>query len=467
MRSFRTALAARGAAGALALFALFGVASVFALRSILYRQLDGTLLHVAEVEAQAGAATTGSDFQFHEGVLLATRESPAAELTRYAQLWTSDGHPVARSRNLTEDLDIAPRALAAAQRGEIAWDTHSWDGRELRSVLYPLRLLGAAHGVHLLQIAAPTAPVRQTLVEFTWLMVVLSILAGSAAGIAGWRLAGVALRPTTEITAQAEAIEAGTLSARITAHADVLEFGRLVSVLNAMLGRLQSAFDTQRRFTADASHELRAPLTALRGEIDVALKRDRSPEEYRATLERCQEEVIRLTRLATDLLALARSESGERVDRSQEVDLHELVRRAIDRYRPAAEARGVTIQLTGGSVVTAGDPQLLERIVVNLLDNAVKHAIAGGAVEAVLLDGPVASLTIRDNGSGVVPADVPHLFERFFRADPARSGGESTGLGLAIAQAAARAHGGELEYLGNTAGAVFRLTLPHLPAESA
>ena len=261
-----------------------------------------------------------ADFQFHEGVLLAARESPAAELVRYAQLWTSDGSPVMRSRNLAEDLELPPQALATARRGAIAWDSHIWHGHRLRCVIYPLRLVGAAHAEHLLQIAAPLEPLERTVTNFAWLVVALTLLAAGAAGLAGWRLAGAALQPTREITAQAEAIEAGTLSARITAHADVREFERLVMVLNAMLGRLEQAFETQRRFTADASHELRAPLTALRGEIEVALKRERTSAEYRITLERCHEEVLRLSRLASDLLVLARSESGQAIERPQEVD---------------------------------------------------------------------------------------------------------------------------------------------------
>ena len=454
------ALALRGALGALALFALFGAASVLALLSILRRQLDDTLLHIAEVEAQAGAATTGPDFQFHEGVLLAARESPAAELVRYAQLWTSDGSPVMRSRNLAEDLELPPQALATARRGAIAWDSHIWHGHRLRCVIYPLRLVGAAHAEHLLQIAAPLEPLERTVTNFAWLVVALTLLAAGAAGLAGWRLAGAALQPTREITAQAEAIEAGTLSARITAHADVREFERLVMVLNAMLGRLEQAFETQRRFTADASHELRAPLTALRGEIEVALKRERTSAEYRITLERCHEEVLRLSRLASDLLVLARSESGQAIERPQEVDLRELVDRVVRRSESVMARRGLRVTVSGPGALTTGDPQLIERIITNLLDNAVKYASEPGEIWIEVIAGAAAVLTIRDSGPGIAPQDAAHLFAPFYRSDPARSGSESSGLGLAIARAAARAHGGDVVCLDNAPGAVFRLSLP-------
>lgn len=464
-RSFRTSLALRMALGTLVLFVSLGTASVLVLRSILTAQLDGTLLHLAEVEAQAGSAATGSEFRFHEGVLLAPRESPAVELTRYAQLWTSDGRPLVRSRNLAGDLELPPDALDAARGGRVGWATHPWRGGTIRSVVYPLSLVGAAHGVHVLQVAAPTAPLARTLTLFGTLVGVLTVIAAGAAFLIGLRVAGVALRPTREITEQAEAIEAGTLSARITAHADVDEFGRLVTVLNAMLERLDDAFRVQRQFTADAGHELRAPLTVLRGDIDVTLRRARSPAEYRATLERCREEVLRLSRLAEDLLALARQAAGVPLQLESDVDLHALVERAADRFRPLAAERGIRLDVRGGPAPVLGDPRLLARVVGNLVDNAVKFSLAGGTVRVDVTVGAEVALTVADDGPGIPPEHVPQLFRRFFRGDPARQRADGSGLGLAIAQSGAEAHGGRLAFVGNGPGAIFRLTLPAVRVE--
>jgi two-component system OmpR family sensor kinase len=449
------------ALSALLLFVSVGVACVLALRSILYTQLDSTLLHLAEVEAKAGAAATGSDFEFHEGVLLASRESPTPELTRYAQLWASDGRPLVRTRNLPSDLDLPSEAVSAAQRGTVGWATHEWRGRSIRSVVYPLRLIGAAHRVHLLQVAAPTEPIERTLSEFAVLGMAMTILATGVAYWMGWRLAGVALRPTREITQQAEAIEAGTLSERITAHADVIEFTRLVTVLNAMLNRLDRAFQAQQRFTADASHELRGPLNVLRGDIEVTLKRERSVPEYRETLERCREEVLRISRLAADLLVLARSDAGLPLEHRTEIDLHTLTAQIAERYLPLAAERNIRIHVTGVSTAVAGEVTLLERVVANLVDNALKYSSAGGAVHVdVQQDGGSGVVTIRDEGPGIPAEQVPYLFTRFFRGDPARPRADGSGLGLAIAQAATAAHGGRVEFLGNAPGAVFRVTLP-------
>ncbi|MEP7325584.1 MAG: ATP-binding protein, partial [Gemmatimonadota bacterium] len=411
MKSFRHSLALRMGVGTLVLFIALGSASVLALQSILSKQLDGTLLHLAEVEAQAGAATTGSDFQFHEGVLLSAQESPAVELTRYAQLWTNRGSPLVRSRNLTADLDLPPEALATANRGEVGWQTHSWRGRRIRSVVYPLALVGAAHGVHLLQIAAPTEPNQRTITQFGWLVAGLTALAAGIAYLIGWRIAGVALRPTQEITRQTESITAGTLSDRITSHADVEEFRRLVAVLNGMLNRLDDAFTVQRQFTADAGHELRAPLTVLRGDIDVTLTRDRTPAEYRETLERCREEVLRLSRLAEDLLALARNDAGFPLEHRSPVDLRTMADHLVDRYRSLAAEKEVAFEATGQGTVV-GDPRVLSRVLGNLIDNAVKFSPAKGRVRVSIEEGERVRLTVADDGPGVPPEHVPQLFHR-------------------------------------------------------
>lgn len=459
MRSFRAALALRVGAGALFLFLTLGFATVLTLRSLLWRQLDATLLRIAETEGQAGAAATSSDFTFHEGVLIAA-DDPVPELTRYAQLLSAQGESIQRSGNLSAPIELPEPALREAVEGRLGWVTHrTADGMQLRSLAYPLRLVGEAHGDHVLQVAAPTAPVDATVLRFAALVAGLALVLTVTAYWMGWRIAGTALRPTGEITAQAEALGAGSLSSRITSHADVAEFGRLVDVLNAMLDRLDAAFRSQRRFTADASHELRAPLNVLRGEIEVALKRPRSPEEYQAVLNRCRDEVLRLTHLASDLLLLARAEAGPSVDQREELDLHEIAVATVDRYRATAAERGITLAVEGGPAPVRGHEDLLERAISNLVDNAVKYAGGPGQVTVRVDPGPPATLEVRDTGQGISPDQAAHLFERFYRGDPARPRAEGTGLGLAIAKAAVETQGGTLTFEGNSPGAVFLLRL--------
>jgi signal transduction histidine kinase len=172
--------------------------------------------------------------------------------------------------------------------------------------------------------------------------------------------------------------------------------------------------------------------------------------------------VLGLSRLAENLLALARSDAGLAVEHTSEVDLRALVEQVAARYTKQAAERQVRIDIRGGPALTYGDTRLLSRVVGNLLENALRFSPTQGTVYAEIRNGGETTLTVRDEGPGVSPEHVPQLFTRFFRGDPARPRAEGTGLGLAIAQAGAQAHGGRIDFLGNAPGAVFRLALPAL-----
>jgi two-component system OmpR family sensor kinase len=466
IRSFRAQIALRFALTLLAILVALGAGSTALLRARLYHQLDRTLLALAEVEAEAGASATGPSFHFHEGVFLARSAHPLSELTRYAELWDGDGRPVTRSENLAgRDLPLPADAMAQARAGQMGWATCLWDGRRIRTVIYPLRLLGAQHARHFLQVSAPMDPVDAT-VDQAVLLAVLLGLAGALAAFAGaWYFAGAAIRPVAEIVTQAEAVEAGTLSSRISAHAEASEYRRLVVVLNAMLDRLDRAFRAQRRFVADASHELRSPLTVLKGDIDVALRRERSAEEYRRALESSREEVDRMAALADNLLTLARTDAGLPTDQLRPVDLQDVLRRAVEHAGPTAAEAGITLVLDASPTPTRGDVGLLERAVGNLVENAVKYSARGGRVAVrCRAEGGLATAEVEDDGPGLAPEHVPNLFERFYRGDPARARGSGAGLGLPIARAIAEAHGGRLELAHASPGALFRVTLPAVTA---
>ncbi len=462
MRSFRLQLAVRFALMMLAILLAVGTAAVVSLRVILAHQMDGTLLQLAEVEARAGASATGPSFRFHEGVFLAGTSLRSSELTRYAELWSSDGQSVARSANLGDrHLPLPPEAMAEAKRGDVGYATHRWEGASFRTLVYPLRLVGAAHSEHFLQVTAPLEPLRATVWRIALFTLLLG-LAGTAAAFAGaWLFAGVATRPAQEIAAQAEAIEAGTLSARITAHAEVTEYRRLVGVLNAMLGRLERAFQAQRRFVADASHELRSPLTVLKGDIDVALRRERTPEEYRAALESGREEVDRMTALADNLLTLARADAGLSADQLRPVDLATVAARAVERAGRAATEAGVTVAIEAAAAPTRGDGPLLERAIGNLVENAITYSPRGTRISVRCAAHDSAAIAeVEDTGPGIDAEHAAHIFDRFYRGDAARTRGSGAGLGLPIARAIAEAHGGTLELARAGPGALFRLTLP-------
>lgn len=461
VRSFRAEIARRVAVAVGALLASVAILSIYVLGRLLENDLDRTLLRIAEVEAEATASSTGASFQF-QAVLLGSRDPILPELARYAQLLARDGTVLLRSRNMgLLHLGVPSEALAQVQGGGIAWATHHRPGGErFRSLLYPLSLVGADPGDFILQVTAPYLPITETVGAFTWFLGILFIGATAVAFVMGWRGASVALRPTRDIAAQAEALEVGSLSARITAHENVAEFRQLVRVLNAMLDRLERAFESQRRFTADASHELRAPLNVLRGELEVALKRPRTEPEYRIVLERCRGEVLRLSQLAEDLLTLARADAGALIPRPGLLDLYEVADAVVARYRPLAAERSVALALDGGTVWLRGDAGLLERAVENLVANAIKHTPPGGRVSVAVGTSDPATVVVRDTGPGIPPEHVAQVFDRFFQANPARPRARGTGLGLSIARAAAEVHGGSLTFEGNSPGAVFRLAVP-------
>ncbi len=301
----------------------------------------------------------------------------------------------------------------------------------------------------------------------TILALVGVVLLGTGATFVGaWWLAGSAVRPVQEITEQATRVEAGTLSQRIAAHAETDEYRGLVAVLNRMLERLDVAFRNQRRLTADVSHELRSPLTALRGEIEVALRAERSGREYQRVLHSALEEIERLTEMSEDLLLITRAEAKLLQPQRTLTDVNVLVENALDALRVRVEERELTIErcLAPDAVRASIDPALVGRVVHQLLDNAVKFTPPGGTIRvatAPLDGGGGARLSVEDSGPGLPPEHLSHIFEPFYRADQARSRDTGTGLGLAMAAAIARLHGGAIHAANAAAGgARFDVELP-------
>ena len=249
----------------------------------------------------------------------------------------------------------------------------------------------------------------------------------------GYGATAAALRPVERMRARAAAIEATDRAARLPVSPSGDEIGRLGATLNAMLDRIEAAFERERSFVADASHELRTPLSILRAELELALSRGRSHEELVAALRSATEETDRLVALAEDLLVLARADQGQLPIRREELSAAELLERVRDRHAPEA-----TIEPVGGLVLRA-DLLRLEQALGNLLDNARRHGGGEIVLAAERRDGAV-RLHVRDDGPGF-PEDLA-AFERFTRGDSARGRG-GAGLGLAIVDAIARAHGGD------------------------
>jgi two-component system, OmpR family, sensor kinase len=276
-------------------------------------------------------------------------------------------------------------------------------------------------------------------------LLALLVIGGGAAlalaSLAGYALAAAALRPVEAMRRRAAAIAPAIGGQRLPVPPARDEIGRLGETLNDMLARLEAAFARERTFVADASHELRTPLSILKTELELAVREGRSPEELRAALESAAEETDRLVRLAEDLLVMARLDQGKLPLRPAQLELGELAASVAARFEPRASAAGRSIAVRDGDgIVVRGDRARLEQAVGNLVDNALRH----GAGDVVLDVRPVAGgaeLHVIDGGPGLAPDFIDHAFERFARADGARSRG-GAGLGLAIVAAIAASHGG-------------------------
>ncbi len=264
--------------------------------------------------------------------------------------------------------------------------------------------------------------------------------------LGGWWLASRAIRPIAEISAAAEKIADGDLTRRIETHGAKSELGRLAVLLNHTFERLHNTFEQQAQFTADASHELRTPVSVILAQTELALMRDRSAEEYREALESCHRSGEQMKQVVNSLLELARMDSGESVMNCAPCYLEEVVEDAIRFVEPLVQQREGEIVADLEEITISVDAQKIQQVVSNLLSNAIKHNPEGCKVHVNLKqEGDASVLSVRDEGEGIPPYILPRVFERFFRADKARSRADgSTGLGLAITKAIVEAHGGTL-----------------------
>ncbi len=304
---------------------------------------------------------------------------------------------------------------------------------------------------------------RKRLLLIFGIVIPLALLLSGAGGLL---LANQALRPVDSITKAAEQIGAGDLTGRVPAPKKMDEIGRLAATFNSMIARLQAAFERQKQFTSDASHELRTPLAVMRGELEVTLRRARTPEEYQRTLGSNLEEVIRLSRLVEDLLMLARADAGRVELHCEPVNLTELCRNTTEYISPLADEREQTLtyQAPPQAITINADQQRLKQLLLNLLDNAIKYTDHHGTITLSLTtENQHTVLTVADSGRGIPAEDLPHVFDRFFRRS-AKTSDRSTqgsGLGLSIVKWIVDAHGGSIEVQSKLgAGTTFTVRFP-------
>jgi heavy metal sensor kinase len=383
---------------------------------------------------------------------------PTEDRESFVQVVGEDGRVVGAAAASVLD----PDALRSARAG-VRWTTLS----AAPGIDEPYRVLArpvATDDGSVLVVVGETLESRdEAVASLTRLLLVAGPIALVLASVLGYALAAAALRPVEAMRRDADAVSGARVGARLPVPEAADELRRLGQTLNAMLERIDGALQRERAFVADASHELRSPLSILRAEIELALSGDRSATELRDALVSAGEETDRLTRLAEDLLVLARAEDGRLALHAETLPALGLLEDVVRPFAARAAAQGRTIGVVADDGVTiTGDRLRIEQALRNLVDNALRHG--GGAVTVRAASRPDGvDLEVADQGPGFEAAFAGRAFDRFSRADAARGRG-GAGLGLAIVRAVARAHGGDAVLDLAAGGPVVRMSLPRAPA---
>lgn len=456
----------------LLLLALAGGAIFLGVRAALLSNLDGALLGIARAELASALDAPNGKVHIHEDSQLMLQG--AAGYEKYAMIRDEHGDLAAHTANVLPGQlpPLDHEVLNQTESGVAVFGDLTLAGRRLRAVYYPFR---DRHGEAFVAVCAvPYAPMQDSLRSLALILFLTLTVAGAGAMWGATRLARRLTDPLEELARRTQQIGEESLHERLPQLSQDAELVGLTEGINAMLGRLDLAFaerqrliEAQRQFLMDASHELRTPVSNLRGTLEVALRRERSADAYRETLETCLPESERLSVLVNDLLLLARADTGTFPLARTPLDLAQLSQQALQAHEAAALHRSVHLRYDGPTTFPlTADPTRLRQVLDNLLDNALRFAPTETAVTLTLtpLPGAVA-LTVEDQGPGITPDDLPHLFERFWRADASRAratGG--LGLGLAIVRSLIEAHGGNITVESAPGqGARFRVTLPTAP----
>jgi heavy metal sensor kinase len=357
---------------------------------------------------------------------------------------------------------LSPDAISSLNRDARINVTALQSGNQDWRVL--LRRESSPFGEYNILVAGPLRPLeseRRLLLNV--LLVVTPLLVLATAGVA-WYVASSALRPLSSMAAQATRLNAQSVGWRLTTPMTRDEVDELAQSFNHLLNRLETASATQRQFMADASHEMRTPVSVIQTAAEVTLQRtSRDEAEYRDALTIVTEQSIRLSRMVEDMLVLARADAGGyRLTRAA-LYVDEIVADCVKAASVVAASRHIQLRAEiAGDVSTNGDEHLLNQLVANLLSNAVQHTPAGGTIAVALTrEAATCVITVSDTGPGIPAADRERVFQRFVRLDPARSGGSGAGLGLPIARWIAEQHGGTIavdEHLPH--GCIFTVRLP-------
>jgi heavy metal sensor kinase len=429
---------------------------------VLYFSLKGSLLNEVDSNLSTMGKQVITNLDYEDGQLsFQNNEEPGDPL----ELLVSEGYAIRL-------VDGEGRTL----EGTGPYRDVSGQGQSMQKGFETVDIMGTRWRVYtigistgreelFLQISQSLGRIDSTLSKLLYFELIAIPLVLAFAIAVGMFLAGRALKPVEEITQLAGSTQAVDMSGRLDLDLPDDELGRLAKTFNDMLARLEESFASQRRFVSEAAHELRTPLTVMKGTAEVSLARDRTIAEYKEALEELRVEVDHLVDIAEDLLTLSSSNSERPTLDKQDLDLDEIVRSTVSLVAPLAKNRGMDVEFkSAGSIRFTGDKSKLTRMLLNLLDNAVKYSSPGSTISvSTYFEREKIVVSVSDDGPGIDAGELGYIFDSFHRLEEAREKNPSgAGLGLSIARWIARAHGGEIEVesqLGQ--GSTFRVSLPY------
>lgn len=436
---------------------LFAAGSWFALRASMYHALDRELgYHIAAVVPFVENRSLSTPEQLAQ----AFTESPDSSIMDVIVQFTDD-----QGNMLYESAVLAshhvPVMRAGATDGSVALSTVGNYGWPVRVASRHIVFNGTAMTVHVVE---PLRDLLSSLREYTLYLAMMIASALVLVVLAGYWMSRRALAPIEQIREETDAIDPSDLTSRLKVPPTDDELARLARTLNAMLARIEAGFRSIEQFTADASHELRAPLALIITAGEVSLRRERSREELAEALDKIVRNARHMSKLVESLLSLARGDARRHSVEMARMDLAPILRELCAELAPAAHVKGLELACLGAedAVWVNGDGAELRRLFLILLDNAIKYTETGSIKLAACAEGPRVKVTLADTGIGIEPAALPHIFDRFWRADKVRSRAEGgAGLGLSLAAQIAKQHGAEISVQSELGkGTAFTVQLP-------
>ena len=450
----------------------------------LYRDVDNKLRSLAELIASETVSPL-SKFGFENIDQALEASMNLKPIGKFIQVLDESGKIGRKSDNLKNvQLPISLNALKNASTGMITFETHrSFENAPLRIITFPV--IGNNQTAKIIQIASSLEDVEDALNTLFIILMITVPLALMVASLGGQFLANKALKPVDQITKTARMITSQNLNQRINPPKVRDEISRLIETFNEMISRLDQSFRKIKQFSTDASHELKTPLTILKGEVEVSLRRERTPQEYKQTLRSNLEEINRMSQIVDDLLLLSKADIGEIRLNKENINLTEILSEVVAQVNILAQSKNLRIETSNHyeDIHIFGDGLRIRELFLNLIENGIKYTEEGGSIHitvtkdssshannpSVWAEGKqveFAKIIVLDTGIGIAKEDQERIFDRFFRVDKARSREQGgSGLGLSICRSIVEAHGGEIRVESEFGkGSSFIVMLPLYPS---